>query len=62
MVKAGLTIDEVAARYEVNRSTVHRWIRNGKLKPTVFCGRKYFTEDALKEMENNDRGTGEAFP
>ena len=46
------TYYEVMERYGItSRSTIHRWVRLGLLKPTKIGGRVYFTEYALKSFE-----------
>lgn len=51
----GITYDELAARYGVNRSTVYRWMKRGLIEPTRFCGRLFFTKDAIEAFEEKAR-------
>ncbi|WP_104182753.1 helix-turn-helix domain-containing protein [Mycobacterium avium] len=36
-----LTVSEVASHYRVTERTVHRWIREGKLRAVRVGGRRY---------------------
>lgn len=45
-----LTIDAVARRLEVNRETVLRWIRSGKLRASKIGTRLFVFESAVVEM------------
>lgn len=43
-----LTINQVADRYQVNSSTVYRWIKQGELRSTKIGGSLYVKQTDLK--------------
>jgi excisionase family DNA binding protein len=45
-----LTVKEIAEKLKVDRMTVYRWIREGKLKATKICGIVRITEQDLADF------------
>lgn len=42
ILKGYYRVEEVCARFQINRKTVTRWIKSGKLKPFVPGARRLF--------------------
>lgn len=46
-----LTIDEVLTRLDIGRSTLYRWVEEGKLKPYKAGGRRtYFKQEDVDRL------------
>jgi len=58
--KKAYTMSEAATLLNVLYSSVTRSVSNGNLPAVVFSGKKYITEDAIKEYSKHKRGKEKA--
>jgi excisionase family DNA binding protein len=63
MEEKPLTVEQVAELFGVNRDTVRRWLREGRMKGRFLGGRAGYRitrEDVRRFMHESERGDADA--
>lgn len=56
-------LSEVRAALNIGRSTMYRWIKDGKIEVTQLCGRSFVKREALKGLlDGSSRTSPNASP
>jgi excisionase family DNA binding protein len=45
-----LTLGELASSWKVSKSTIRKWIRNGRLKPVRLCRRVLISQEEAERF------------
>jgi len=45
-----LTLDELASSWKISKSTIRKWIRQGKLKPVRLCRRVLISHEEAQRF------------